>query len=397
VLELRILLIHNRYATYGGEDKVYDDMVASMIAEGHDVIPYTKSSVDIRNGSSFSTLRLIIHSFFGWKSKRELRAIVRKRKPDVAHLHNLYPIISSCVIPLLHKEGIPIFITLHNYRFVCANGLMFRNGAICTECVPKPSPFRVARHRCYHESVLQSFWYGCLVWQFRRQSRMGVVNCFIALNPFMRDMAISAGINVKNIIIIPNYFEALVPDNKKSVDHEPYFLILGRLSPEKGVDFALDAVMHAKESLPVIIVGEGPEEERLKKKASSMTEVRFEGFAYGKRKNELIANALALVITSVCHENFPTTVLEAMSLGTPVVVPRLGGVQYMVRDGIDGYIYEPGNPSSLTCIMQKMLHDTRMVKEMRKEAMASFHRLYDKKMILDKLQTAYRKEISNTK
>jgi glycosyltransferase involved in cell wall biosynthesis len=392
---LRILLIHNRYSEYGGEDKVFDELTSALAMAGQVVAVYEKDSRQIRLSGKSGVPGMILQSFFGWKTKRELNSLIDAFRPDIAHVHNVYPLISFHAYTTLHRRGIPIFQTLHNYRFICANGLFFRSGRICTDCLERQSSWHVAKCRCYHDSFSQSLWYGLLVRLFRNGRCMGVIDQFVALNPFMREMAVKAGVDAGRICIIPNYIEspAPLPQREAPPPHKeaagPYFLVLGRLSVEKGIDVILDAVSFSKGGFSVRITGDGPDSARLRKKAAGFKTVSFTGFAGGDEKRDLLLNAQALVITSVWYENFPSTVLEALSLGTPVVAPRIGGVQHMVEDGIDGLLYEPGNPESLGAMLTHLAGHPDEVGRLRRNALESFQNKYTREHVLDKLLRAY--------
>ena len=86
---------------------------------------------------------------------RALRAEARRVRPDVAHVHNTWFALTPAVAAALDGAGVPVVMTLHNYRILCANASLYRDGRPCEDCVGS-HPWHGVRHRCYRDSLASS-------------------------------------------------------------------------------------------------------------------------------------------------------------------------------------------------------------------------------------------------
>src|SRR5690606_22675092 len=198
-----------------------------------------------------------LSSFFSWRTYREVRAIVRRFKPDVAHVHNVYPLITPAVYWALRREGVPIIQTVHNFRFMCANGLFFRDGHPCELCKTGRT-WNAVRYCCYRDSRLLSALYAGIITLHRLIGTWRNIDRFIALNAFTARKLVEGGITeMERIRVLGNF----VPDTDRppgnSLQHAPFVLFVGRLSEEKGVDVLIDAAAQVP-ALSVKIIGDGP-------------------------------------------------------------------------------------------------------------------------------------------
>ena len=130
---MKILICHNYYKDRGGEELVFEYEVKTLKKMGYDVILYNNYNTDIN--SYKKKIGVFLNFFFSFNTFKEVKKIIKKEKPDVAHVHNIFPIISPSIYFILRRYKIPIIQTIHNYRFFCSNGLCLRSGKICTKCV----------------------------------------------------------------------------------------------------------------------------------------------------------------------------------------------------------------------------------------------------------------------
>src|SRR6266568_2248077 len=150
---LKVLVVHDRYTQPGGEDEVVAAETAMLRRHGHEVGEFTE---DNRRGRSMSRLRLAVRTIWSAESQRAIAGIVRRERPDVAHFHNTFPLVSPSAYYACREAGIPVVQTVHNYRIVCPNALLLRDGHPCVKCVGRAMPWPGVRHACYHDSVAQS-------------------------------------------------------------------------------------------------------------------------------------------------------------------------------------------------------------------------------------------------
>ena len=255
---MTILVAHNRYRVRGGEDSVFESECRMLEEAGHRVLRYEKANEDIPDGGGpFAKLSLALRTIWNRRTVREVRALIRREKPDVVHCHNTFPLISPSIYYAAAREGVPVVQTLHNYRLTCLNGYLFRDGRVCERCLGR-TPLRGICRRCYRGSFAQSATLAAmllvhrLLGTWRRK-----VTRYVALTDFARDKFIAAGLPARKISVKPNAFapEPMVSSPKSHVssptcDLRPAtcdasevgrVVYLGRLSPEKGVDVLLRA------------------------------------------------------------------------------------------------------------------------------------------------------------
>jgi glycosyltransferase involved in cell wall biosynthesis len=323
---VRILQLHTRYREAGGEDSVVRDEARLLRAAGHDVVEHHVSNPT----GALATAAALALAPANPQSARAVKRVVRTVRPDVAHVHNTWYSLSPSVVRALRDCGVPVVVTLHNYRLLCANGLLFRDGRPCEECVGT-HPWRGVRHRCYRDSTVASVFVATTIATARvRHTWTENVERFIAPSHFLRDRLVAGGLPPDLVSVSPNGVHdpgprTVPPSSSRSV------LFVGRLSSEKGADTLLDAwAARGNPALDLVAVGDGPLRARLE--ARKVPGVRFVGWQTPDSVTELMLGARALVFPSVCYENLPRAVLEAIACGLPVLASDHGGPEEVVRD-----------------------------------------------------------------
>ncbi|MEM1110143.1 MAG: glycosyltransferase, partial [Planctomycetota bacterium] len=146
---MKILQCHNLYQLAGGEDSVFKDERELLESRGHEVVQYILHNDAVND---VSKLRLAAGTVWSRKSAGELRELVRREKPDVAHFHNTLPLMSPSSYHAVRSEGVPVVQTLHNYRLLCPKATFFRDNHICEECLHKRVKLPAIKHGCYRDS-----------------------------------------------------------------------------------------------------------------------------------------------------------------------------------------------------------------------------------------------------
>lgn len=213
---MRILVAHNRYQQPGGEDVVFENETAMLEEAGHDVHRY-----EVHNDLIASVpdkLRTFLTTPYSRSARQAFEPQLESIEPDIVHVHNYFPLLTPAVFYACSARGIPVVHTVHNYRTMCANGLLLRNGRICEKCVAG-SPFWAAAHRCYRGSLAGSV---AVARMIDAQRRWGTwqhhVTRFIALTEFQREKLVEAGLPRDKICIKRNF----VPDPFSSLKRPTY-------------------------------------------------------------------------------------------------------------------------------------------------------------------------------
>ena len=154
---MRILIIHNKYSKFSGEEAVVDAQSHLLTSNGNEVLTYFRSSQELESMSN-SKSKAFLSGLYSPKSIREIKKLIQTKNPDIVHIHNLYPLISPSILPEIKKLQIPIVMTVHNYRLLCPNGLFFTNGEICEKCTGSAKEFNCVVNNC-QDSISKSTGY----------------------------------------------------------------------------------------------------------------------------------------------------------------------------------------------------------------------------------------------
>ncbi len=319
---MRILQIHARYRERGGEDAVVDREAELLAAAGYDV---TRHIVTNPTNPLHASVSLAASPWNAHQARR-LTSVINKTSPDVAHVHNTWFSLSPSIFHALDRAGIPTVLTLHNYRLICANGLLYRDGRICEDCIGG-SPRQAVQHRCYRDSVPQSIAAaGTISLNRRLRTWTDNVDVFISLSNLSRSKFVEDGFPEERFVTIPNS----VPDPGQRTSppsDSSTILFVGRLSDQKGIDTLLGAWSHVPE-LGLKVVGDGPLRTRLE---TEFPGADFMGVVGPSTLVDLIKDSRALAFPSMSHEPFGNVVVEAMACGTPPAVSATAGISEYVR------------------------------------------------------------------
>jgi len=333
---MKILVGHNYYQQAGGEDAVFRSQVAMLKSFGHEVCLYERHNDEIKP-DIFSKISHAATLRWSQSSYDQMRSLLRSFKPDIVHFHNTFYVMTPAVFYACKDEGVPVVVSLHNFRLMCINGLFFRDGKSCEDCLQGPSIPGII-HRCYRGSMLFSALAADMTdYHWRRKTWENVVDRFIVATEFSKSKYVQAGISSEKIMVLPHFVEE--PSHHAS-SKEEYALYAGRLSQEKGVDLLLKAWEQIKD-IPLYIVGGGPKQKEMEDfiKIKGLANVKMLGFLESAEYTKILAQAKFLVVPSVCYENFPRVVVEAYACGVPVLANRLGTMEEIVEEGMTGMLF----------------------------------------------------------
>ena len=388
---MRILQIHNYYQTFGGECHVVDSERNLLEKHGHVVHQFSKHSKDIHTYPIYKKIKSYLDIPSNKTTLTELNKCIQEFKPDVAHVHNVFPLISTSAYSALKSKNVPVVQTIHNFRFLCPNGIFFTHGHICEEC-QKYSWYKSILNKCMRNNYLTSFLYASAISRaWKNDIIPGGIDQFIALTDFTKQKLIRAGIPENRISICGNYVQKIAD---KICEKENYILYFGRLSQEKGIFTLLDA-MRSLPDIQLKVAGSGPQEAQIiaKIQKNKLNNVELIGFIQGQKKLDLISKATGTIVPSQCYDNFPTSVIESMSLGTTVIASKIGGLPHMIKNGVTGILFEPGNPDSLATSIQKLVSDPATINIMSQQALEVAHRQFSTDKHFTQLMDIYEKSI----
>ena len=349
---MKFLIIHNRYSRTGGEEGVVATQQRLLAAHGHEVRLYERSYDEIR-GWRMGKVKSFFTSLRNKRAVRDIERVIADFGPDVAIVHNLYPVISPVVLPALHKAGVRVLMTVHNYRLVCPTGLFFTRGEICERCGQSPlREWNCLSRRC--EGTLP----GSLAYALRnRRARVrgyytDNVDRFLALSDFQRDKLTEYGLPGEKFGVIPNCID---PDSMPASDavESDFVGYVGRLSVEKGVDLLFETAG----SMPHIkfkVAGEAAEGVSTEGMPAN---IELMGLLTREQLADFYRSARVVILPSICYEGFPLSVIEAMYYGRTVAVPDIGALGEIVDHGECGMLFRAGDRDSLAAAIEALFHD----------------------------------------
>ncbi|MGH9343776.1 MAG: glycosyltransferase family 4 protein [Terriglobia bacterium] len=343
---ISVLAIHNYYrgANPSGENTVFESETQLLRSRGHTVYDYVRRSDEIAGLSLQERISLIAQVAWSKRSYQEIKKQLTVCDADVAHFHNVFPLVSVSALRACQEAGVPVVQTLHNYRPICLNGLLFRNGSSCEACLGYRFPWPGVIHRCYRNSSAYSAVAGMT--QFLQNlwcSWSKDPDVFIAPSEHIRQKYITAGFDSQRIVVKPNF---VVDDGRPAIGQRDYALFVGRLSAEKGLNTLLKAWRRLPD-IPLLVVGGGPDEKEARRIAHGLNNVKFVGRVDRETARGYMASARFAVVPSECYENFPMVVIEAFASGTPVIASALGALPELIADGYNGLLFKPKDAEDL--------------------------------------------------
>jgi glycosyltransferase involved in cell wall biosynthesis len=389
---MHILQIHNFYQTPGGEDRVVNAEKQLLEAKKHIVIQYTRHNDEIKEYGLFKKIRFFAETVYSRKTFKELGKLINEQKPDIVHIHNVFPLISPSVYYCLKQHKIPVVQTLHNYRFLCPTGLLYTKNTVCERC-KQGNTIHCFLNKCYKDSFLLSGLYAFTFWFHRKiKTFQYKIDGFIALTDFTKNKFIEGGFPEEKIEGGGNFLPHI--EIKPDYNKENYAVFMGRLSEEKGLMTLLRAFRKTGK-IKLKVAGKGDLEEELKKYLSenNMSCVEFLGFVSGEQKLEFLKKAMFSIIPSEWYENFPMSVLESFSAGTPVIASRIGGLTELVENGGNGLLFEPGNEDDLAEKINYLSENPDKALEMGEYARKFVEEKYSPKKHYNRLMEIYKTAI----
>lgn len=345
---IKVILVHNFYQQSGGEDKVVEKEKKLLEDRGIETDIYSVTNDVISEMSSVQKAALAIQTTWSITQYRKFRNYLIRNKPDVVHFHNFFPLISPSAYYACHSLNIPVVQTLHNYRLLCPAATFLRKNEICEKCL-NGSILNSVKNGCYRDSVIQTLPVAAMI-KFNKFIRTWnrKVDRYIALTEFAKKKFIEGGIPGSKIVVKPNFI-AQKEKMPKINEKENYILFVGRISKEKGVDILLSAWEKTldKKGNKLLIIGDGPEKKLLEEQYNQHKDIEFLGKLDEDQVLTFMKKAKYLVVPSIWYEGFPMTIIEAFSVGTPVISSNIGSLQEVVVHGKNGFHFNYGDSKAL--------------------------------------------------
>ena len=350
----RVLLVHNFYQIGGGEHTVFQNEMELLKRYGHLVSTYTRSNDELKN-EKWKLALLPFTTTWSFRTYRDVRRLIREKQIDVVHCHNTFPLISPSVYYAARSMGVPVVQTIHNFRFLCPNGLLFCDGRICERCMEQGDFRRALKKGCYRNSGIQTAVVVAMLKIHRWLGTYRKIN-YIFLTDFNRrkfDGLLDT--EAENIFIKPNFVTR--PQVAQTGKMEKKFVYAGRLDENKGIRFLLKAWKSVPQDCELHIYGDGPLRQLCEEAAEKYDNIRLFGFRPQQEIFADLADAAALVFPSICYEGFSMILTESFGLGRPVLAADLGNHGALVRESGGGVVYPLGDEEAFCRGVRELLEN----------------------------------------
>ncbi|NOT39107.1 MAG: glycosyltransferase [Alphaproteobacteria bacterium] len=380
---MKILIVHNFYQTRGGEDVVVEAEGRLLRERGHEVEFFTVRNDDIDTWWKKAWVGLFT-IYNPWAAAR-LTGKLRSCRPDVVHVHNFFPQLSPSIFRACHAAGVPVVMTLHNFRILCPTAFLFHDDKLREQSL-KRSAFWTVRYATYRGSKAATAVVAAMVdihkWigTWRRD-----VDRFIALTEFAKEKFIEGGLPADRIVVKgnaladPKATAAWIDGPRRGA------LYVGRLGPEKGIANLLEAWKGF--DYPLRIVGDGPLREECERAQSE--HITYLGRMTQHEVYAEMRRAAFLVMPSVWYEMFPMTLVEAFANELPVLASRLGALRSLLDEGITGLAFDPTLPADLRATAERAIADPEKLAEMGAHGRVLYENLYSTDINYLKLMRTY--------
>ncbi len=345
------------------------------------------------NKFSFSDFaKKFFNLIYSIEAKHNIESLLTDFNPKLVHLHTIYHHISPSILAEFKKRNLPIVQSIGEYHLISPNYNLFHDSEIC-EITKSNRFYKAVLHKCVKDSylasiaeVIEKYIHYFIGWE------RNYVDYFLARSKFLQNKLIEFGLQTKKIIHLPHFID--YQQYKPNFGQGAYILYFGRLSPEKGINYLLEA-MKLLPKIKLVIAGRGSQEKELRilNQELGNKNVEFLGFKDGAELKRLIANSRFTILPSVWYEVFGLSILESFATGKPVIASDIGGIPETVKNGFNGFLAKPGNVDDLADKISKLWSDPVLCRKIGRNAREYVEKNFGPEEHYEKLVGIYNKAI----
>lgn len=378
---MKIVVAHNmhRAGSSSGDDLVFAKETDLLTKHGHTIIRYSINNDLFDKAHILKKAIYTLGMFFSIKNYLEMNKLLKNEKPDIMHVHTLFPLLSPSVLIAAKMNQVPVVATLHDTRLACPSATSLREGKICSLCTDGKY-LRMIKYNCFKKSKVMSTIVS-LVFTLHRALNIydKYINKYICLNDNQIQLIKESGYCEKKIVKKYNFLEAFKStlNSKAILNGLPgrYVVFYGRIGEEKGIK-ELIKIWNKIDDIPLVIMGSGPLEEELKAWSSDRSNIYYLGFTQHEECLCIVQHAEFVVFPSIWYEGCSMVVVETESLGKPIVATNLGFANEAIVNGYNGYKIELGDIYGFVNVIRELWQNKELIISMGSNAKADYLNKY---------------------
>ena len=356
---MKILLANKFYYRRGGDCIYMLNLEKLLKAHGHEVAAFAMDYPENLDTpwkkyfpKNMSKLMAFTRPFGSHEVKSTFKKLLDDFKPDVVHLNNVHTQLSPLIAKLAHDFGAKVVWTLHDTKLVCPCYTCMRNGKWCEECFT--DKLAVVKHRCMPGSIPGAIVGYLEVKKWNKVVLQKYVDWFLPPSKFMMDTCVKGGYSPEKFRVLCNFIDVTkLPEvSAQTQIKKDYYVYLGRVNEVKGVRTLCKAAAQLDKKL--IVIGDGELLPELKETYKNCSHIEFKGLMQWEEFMPILQKARMMVLPAEWSENNPLTVIEAQSLGTPVLGANIGGIPELIEEGVSGMTFTSGDVEDLKDKILKM-------------------------------------------
>ncbi|MFY9912430.1 MAG: glycosyltransferase family 4 protein [Candidatus Sulfotelmatobacter sp.] len=391
---MRILTVHNQFREYAGADivAVSDDKILS---EHHEVTTYLRNSNEIVDAGLWQKVNFGLSTVYSQRTARDVTNLVKRFHPEIAYVHNVFPLISPSLYHRLHALRVPSVHIIHDYRLWCPNSRFYINDQRFFRC-QHGNYWAALQNRCVQGNLPYSAIYAGSLYLNRKLDFMQKIDGFICLSEFTKQLLLQSDVPEHKLHVCPNHIDTSMFTPQYSGGR--YVLYLGGLYRDKGVMTILKTFAQLPH-IPLKFVGAGPEEQPLRDYVQEhrLQNIEIVGYKSGEEKAKYLRDSMFTVVASQLNEPFGLVVLEAYASGKPVVASTVGALPYLVEPGQTGLMFKSQDVGELVQQVSWLYERPDEIERMGRKARALVEQKYDSRLRYELLRAIFEEVIDRAR
>lgn len=393
---MKIALVNYRYYVSGGPERYMFNIKDILEQHEHTVFPFSiKSSKNVpceyeqyflktvddstyfaeSKKSIKNVLKSFTRMFYSFEAKKIFGNFLDKYKPDLVYIIHYHNKISPSIIDAAKKRNIPVIHRISDFQYMCPNALFYNDKVgVCEDCLHKRR-LSCIKNKCVMNSrVLSAIKLGAkILHDFLGTTKK--INAFVVPSEFTLKKLNEFGIPQKKLNHIPTFFNLKQTADK--ITYEPYFLFVGRIEKQKGLQTLIDAFTNTDLKLKIIGFSNNGYEEELKKNLNGKKHhIEFLGRKTFEEIEQYLKTCLCTIVPSEWYDNFPNTILESFAYKKPVIATNFGSLPELVKDRETGLLFKYRDTNDLIQKCNELVNHPDKAIEMGLKAYKTIESVY---------------------